>query len=194
MTRPREFMRWAGEIFGPISLDPHERVTRFLEEALEVAHAAGVQPVLLDKIIDRVWQKAPNPSDLPKEIGQAQACLEMFSESIGLSADEEANREFDRVRIIPKDEWTRRHQAKVALGIASAILLAIVMQTEVHAGELVPPEWPGNPAICTLTGHILTCKPADRQKLTPNCAPGYEQACQQRDHGTDGLRRSEQKQ
>lgn len=31
------------------------------------------------------------------------------------------------------------------------------------------------------------------QPAATHCAPGHEQACQQRDHGTDGLRRSEQK-
>lgn len=117
MRRPRAFLNWAADIFGPIARDRRERLTRFTEEALELAHAERLPISLLESLIDRVWA---NPrGETAKEIGQVQACLETFAESIGVSADAEASREFERVRDIPKDAWTRRHQAKVALGIAN---------------------------------------------------------------------------
>jgi hypothetical protein len=79
--------------------------------------------------------------------------------------------------------------------LAVRALFAIVMQTEVHAAELVPPAW-RNPMLCTQTGNVLSCEHyerevrSDRWVLRPvheaspsTCAPGHEQACQQRDHG-----------
>jgi hypothetical protein len=95
--------------------------------------------------------------------------------------------------------------------LAFRALFAIVMQTEVHADEthgLIadPPILCGEgtgttcayisdtstngPYMCefNVPGYALFCWPAPK-----DCAPGYEQACQQRDHGTDGLRRSEQR-
>jgi hypothetical protein len=83
---------------------------------------------------------------------------------------------------------------------------------KVHAAELVPPEW-RNPMLCAQTDGVLSCEHYEREVhggswvlrpctglcgstasiAPPTCAPGHEQACQQRDHGTDGLRRSEQR-
>lgn len=116
VPRPRAFLDWAATIFGPVALERRERLTRFTEEALELAHAENMPIGLLEKLIERVW--AGPQGYTPKEVGQAQACLETFAESVGLSADNEASREFARVQGIPKEEWTRRHQTKVTLGIA----------------------------------------------------------------------------
>lgn len=118
MNRPREFLAWAVRMFGPIALDRRERLARFMEEAIELAHAEEMPPAMIAKIIDRVYSRPPGKT--PKEVGQAQACLECFAESVGLSADVEAHAEFMRVASIPPEEWQRRHAAKVALGIASA--------------------------------------------------------------------------
>jgi hypothetical protein len=91
--------------------------------------------------------------------------------------------------------------------LAARALFAVVMQTEVHAQTwtvlpvcrtvscgIAPPDFKvpdsANATMwCTQIGTVVTCQYADQ----PTCAPGYEQACQQRDHGTDGLRRSEQR-
>lgn len=116
VRRPRAFLDWAADIFGPVALERRERLTRFVEEALELAAAERMPISLLEKLIDRVW--ASPQGETPKELGQAQACLETFAYSIGLSADKEAAREFARVQSIPREEWTRRHDVKVALGIA----------------------------------------------------------------------------
>lgn len=116
MNRPKEFLQWAVDMFGQIALDRQERLSRFVEEAIELAHAEGMRLDLMEKIVARVYSR--ERGNTAKEIGQAQACLETFAESIGLSSDAEATIEFERVKAIPKEEWTRRHSAKVALGIA----------------------------------------------------------------------------
>lgn len=114
--RPKKFLKWAVDMFGPVALDRRERIARFVEEAVELAHAEQMPPAMLSRIIERVYSRPPG--ETPKEVGQAQACLETFAESIGLSSDGEAQREWDRVRTISSEEWQRRHAAKQALGIA----------------------------------------------------------------------------
>jgi hypothetical protein len=116
MDRPKQFLAWAAEIFGPIALNRRERLLRFAEEALELIHAEQLPLHELDRLMWRVWNRPPG--ETLKEIGQAQACLETFAENIGQSADKLAQLEFERVQTIPREEWARRHAAKVAVGIA----------------------------------------------------------------------------
>lgn len=96
MSRPRDFLGWAVEMFGQVALDRDERMDRFLEEAIELAHADGVGLIHLHRIIKRVYGRPAG--DVAREIGQAQACLETLAESIGLSSDAEATKEFERVK------------------------------------------------------------------------------------------------
>lgn len=117
MNRPKEFLQWAVAMFGGVALERRERLDRFMEEAIELAHADGMDGLRLQRIIDRVYSRSRG--EVSKEIGQAQACLETYAENIGLSSDYLAGKEFERVRAIPQEEWARRHEAKVKLGIAS---------------------------------------------------------------------------
>jgi len=116
MGRPKDFLDWAAETFGPVALLRGERLLRFIEEAIELAHADGMELTTLDAVANRVYSRAPG--GVFKEIGQAQACLETYAESIGESANDLAQIEWERVQKIPRDEWSRRHAAKVAIGIA----------------------------------------------------------------------------
>ncbi len=116
MNRPKDFLAWAIEMFGPIASMRGERLLRFVEEAIELAHADGMKRDVLDMIAARVYSR--EPGDINKEIGQAQACLETYAENIGESSDRLAQVEWERVQKIPREEWSRRHAAKVAIGIA----------------------------------------------------------------------------
>jgi hypothetical protein len=116
MNRPKEFLAWAVRMFGPVALGRTERLNRFMEEAIELAHAEGMPQPMIARIVERVYSRPAG--ETAKEVGQAQACLETFAESVGLSSDGEAEVEWLRVQAIPREEWTRRHSAKVALGIA----------------------------------------------------------------------------
>lgn len=117
IDRPGRFLDWAVETFGHVALDPRERTLRFVEEAIELAHAMGVDIDTIDAIGDRVYRR---PAGEPlKEIGQSLATLELLAKALGIDADAEATKEFYRVQSVPKEEWARRHGAKVALGIAS---------------------------------------------------------------------------
>jgi hypothetical protein len=117
MSRPKEFLALAVKMLGPVVLSRKERLRRFAEEALELLHAEAMPLEELDRIMWRVWTRPPGGT--LKEIGQAQACLETFAESIGESSDKLAQLEFERMQTVSKEEWQKRHAAKVKLGIAS---------------------------------------------------------------------------
>lgn len=114
--RPLQFLQWAHETFGDIALAPDERALRFIEEAVEVASTMNIDAATLHAIVDRVAAR-PNGA-IRRELGQCLATLEMLALVVAIDADQEATAELDRVKAIPKEEWARRHGAKVALGIA----------------------------------------------------------------------------
>lgn len=114
--RPKQALQWATSMFGEVALDPRERTMRFVEEAIELAQAMGLDPETVLAIRDRVYSREQGL--IRKEIGQCAMTLEVLAESIGMNANDEATREFARVQSIPREEWQRRHEAKQAIGIA----------------------------------------------------------------------------
>jgi len=108
---------WAVETFGVVAADPRERILRFLEEALELAHACGIDDLTLHKVEARVYGR---PAGVPMlEMAQCAVTLKALAEVHRVDlADAEVN-EIDRVHDIPKEEWQKRHAAKTKLGITS---------------------------------------------------------------------------
>lgn len=115
-VRAYEVLDWAEQMFGPIARNRKERASRFLEEAIELAQAEGLTLENVDRILWRVYSRPPG--DPAKEVGQARMTLNCMAWNMGLEAGAEEKREWDRVRTIPKEEWQRRHDAKIKLGIA----------------------------------------------------------------------------
>lgn len=89
---------------------------RFLEEAIELAHALGVKPTVASGLVERVYSR--DQGDVVKEMGQAQLTLDLLSKAILVDADGAADQEFFRIQRIPREEWQRRHAAKQAKGLA----------------------------------------------------------------------------
>jgi hypothetical protein len=114
--RPKAFLAWAIATFGATAGYRTERLMRFVEEAIELAHADMLPLEAVHAIIERVYTRPPGA--ILREIGQAQACLETYAEHIGESSAEQAEIEWQRVQQIPRDEWQRRHKAKQEIGIA----------------------------------------------------------------------------
>lgn len=131
--RPAAFLTWAKEMFGPVAALRGERLMRFVEEAIELAHADKMERATLDAIANRVYSRAPG--EITKEIGQAQACLEIYAENIGESSDLLAELEWQRVRNIPRAEWERRHKAKQEIGIALADTSAVTRPHHQEGGK-----------------------------------------------------------
>lgn len=115
--RPSRALNWAVEMFGDVALEPRERTMRFIEEAIELAHALHLERETLDAITERVYGRGHGK--IYQEVGQTQMTLEGLAKVIGIDLEGEADREFFRIQAIPKSEWQRRHAAKQAIGIAT---------------------------------------------------------------------------
>jgi hypothetical protein len=118
IDRPSHWLQWAEETFGPVALDRRERLLRFMEEAVELSHAMGLDAATVEAIVRRVHSRPAG--DIRREAGQVQACFECLVRVLGVDADAEATSELARVKTIPTSEWAIRHAAKVAIGIAES--------------------------------------------------------------------------
>ena len=115
--RPSRFLSWACDTFtSEVAMDPAERLMRFVEEAVELALACDMPRETVDKIVARVYGRGPG--NIEQEIAQCHVTLEMLAKVLKVDLEWAATREFERVQTIPKEEWDRRHSAKVAIGIA----------------------------------------------------------------------------
>lgn len=110
-------LNWAVETFGVVAADPRERILRFLEEALELAHACGIDDLTLHKVEARVYGRPAGKPAL--EMAQCAVTLKALAEVHRVNLVDVAVDEIDRVHSIPKEEWTRRHAAKSAIGITA---------------------------------------------------------------------------
>jgi NTP pyrophosphatase (non-canonical NTP hydrolase) len=116
IDRPSRFLEWAVNTFGDVALNPGERVMRFVEEAVELASACEMPRETMDKIVSRVYSR--DGGNIQQEAAQCQVTLELLAKVFKIDLENAATEEFYRVRSIPKEEWERRHSAKVKLGIA----------------------------------------------------------------------------
>lgn len=116
MSRQQEVLDWATEMFGPVARNLDERGARLAEEAIEVAHTAGVPIEVIIKIAERIYTKPKG--EMRSEIGGVALTLDAICALVGTNPDWEAMQEFDRVTHLPKEHWTSRHTAKVSGGTA----------------------------------------------------------------------------
>lgn len=114
----REVLEWAVDKFGEIARHPRERAMRFVEEAIELAQTQEVSAADMTAIVTRIYSRPRG--DVAKEIGQVGMTFEAMAENIGLQVAPLIAAEIKRVKLIPKEEWQRRHAAKVAVGAALA--------------------------------------------------------------------------
>jgi hypothetical protein len=77
--------------------------------------------------------------------------------------------------------------SQIVARVAVRAFLAAASSTAVNAAEVKCTFYDSVPAVCV----VVDSQPVTAKPVTP-CASGYELACHARDHGTDGLRRSEQ--
>lgn len=120
--RQRRSFAWAAAAFGPAhpggaadALHPRERARRFLEEALELVQSTDLPREQALKLLELVYSRPAG--DPQKEIGQVGVTLISLAESLGLSAEEEEQREYDRCLGLPLEHFTARAQWKRELGV-----------------------------------------------------------------------------
>ena len=117
-SRQRAIYEWALETFGDVAASHRERALRFLEEALELVQAAGLEFDDIHQLACHVYDKSSG--DLRIEMGAASLTLVCLAESLGLSADACEINEFARVRGVDRESFRARQNAKAKLGIAGA--------------------------------------------------------------------------
>ncbi len=117
--RQSDFYSWAVEVFGTTASNREERASRFLEEAIELAHALDLDRDRVNALVARVYRSPVGA--INREVGQVGVTLLALCERLGLSADTEELREWARVTSASIPEMRARHRAKADQGIALPI-------------------------------------------------------------------------
>lgn len=118
MINQRDVLAWAVDRFGMVATNVDERAARLVEEAIEIAQAAGVKLETVEKIARRTYSR-PVSKDIGQEIGGCGITLLGFAENSGFDFKREVEREWNRVSTLPRDYWTRKHAEKVNDGTAN---------------------------------------------------------------------------
>lgn len=115
--RQAEILQWANATFGEATAsNTGERIRRFAEESIELVQAAGLDKQALNDIIDHVYDKPTG--NISQEIGQVGVSLLALSEHLGIQADREERKEFQRISSLSSDHWQARQNAKADKGLA----------------------------------------------------------------------------
>lgn len=115
MTRAEEFYAFAVETFGSTAENPGERVLRFLEEAIELAQAAGITQNMIDATTYRVYGRPQG--NIAQEFAQCMVTLEMAAMRLGVDLNTVADAELERFKSTPMQFWRDKFEAKRRAGI-----------------------------------------------------------------------------
>lgn len=109
--RQEEAARWCKAAFGAEhSQSLEQRGIRFLEEAIELAQAAGCDLAMCHKLLDFVFSRPVG--DLKQELGGAGLTLLCLASAAGESADAAEMDELARVLLKPLKHFADRNKAK----------------------------------------------------------------------------------
>jgi len=117
--RQRQAAQWAERCFGrAVVEDRKERVTRILEEAIELAQAEGLDAGTVARLTTRVFAK---PAGEPRqELGGLGVCVLVYAEAACLSADEVEAEEVAAILARDPGYFRQRQNAKAAQGVGRA--------------------------------------------------------------------------
>lgn len=114
--RQRVVLGWASRVFGTVTCNVRERAFRLIEEAIEVAQAAGIEVNLVERILYRVYSR--EAGDVYKEMGGLLITTLAMCEMLNADADELERDELERILALPESLVREKHDHKRALGIA----------------------------------------------------------------------------
>ncbi len=117
--RQKQATQWAERCFGrEVVADRRERVTRILEEAIELAQAEGLDEALVARLTARVYAK---PAGEPRqELGGLGVCLLVYAQAAGVSADAIEAEEVAAILARDPGHFRARQNAKAAQGLGKA--------------------------------------------------------------------------
>jgi hypothetical protein len=114
--RQKAATRWAESCFGrAVVEDRRERVTRILEEAIELAQAEGLEAEAVARLAARVYAKPPG--DPKQELGGLGVCVLVYAEAAGVSADALEAGEVEAILARDPGYFRERQNAKAAMGL-----------------------------------------------------------------------------
>lgn len=118
-NRQIDTLKWAKVTFGAETADvTGERIRRFLEEALELAQAVGLDQEVAQNMVEYVYARPAG--NVNQEIGQVGVSLLALAEHLHINAEQEELTEFQRITSLPAEHWQSRQNAKAGKGIALA--------------------------------------------------------------------------
>lgn len=118
MRRARRVMNWVVRCFGINAMGPRERSARFLEEAIELVQASGLERREALELVAYVYSRPVG--DLPQEVGGVSVSLLGLCAVMNVDADAEEIKELERIESIPSEHFRKRHAVKVEAGVARA--------------------------------------------------------------------------
>lgn len=117
--RQAQIFAWAKEAFSEAEATSlPQRGLRLLEEAIEAFQACGGDEAVSHSLVSYVFGRPPGL--LHQELGGVGVTAIALAAAAGLSADEEEQREVDRVLAKPIAEFTKRNKAKNDAGFLVA--------------------------------------------------------------------------
>ncbi len=117
--RQKTATEWAERCFGrDVVEDRRERVTRILEEAIELAQAEGLGEDLVARLTERVYAKPAG--DPRQELGGLGVCVLVYAQAAGVSADAIEAEEVAAILARDPGYFRQRQNAKAAQGLGKA--------------------------------------------------------------------------
>lgn len=117
--RQKTAAQWAERCFGrAVVEDRRERVTRILEEAIELAQAEGLEAETIARMTTRVYAKPPG--DPRQELGGLGVCVLVYAEAACVSADAIEAGEVETILAKDPGYFRERQNAKAAMGLGKA--------------------------------------------------------------------------
>ena len=118
--RQRAILRWACDVFGAAcATNRAERIQRFVEEALELAQALDMSRAEAHALVDFVYDRAKG--EVHQEVGGVSISLLALCEHLGLSANAEELREYQRILTLDRDKLRAKQMSKQACGVAGVV-------------------------------------------------------------------------
>ena len=115
--RQRKVFAWAKAAFGIAhATSIPQRGLRMLEESVELFQACGGDQAMAHKLVDFVFGRPAG--DIGQELGGVGVTVLALAAAVGLSADDQENREVNRVHSKPPEEFAKRNAAKNAAGFS----------------------------------------------------------------------------
>ena len=107
---------WGEKAFGNLSMrNRKERLLRFLEEALELVHAGGVEVEDILTLTAHVYKRPPGL--VAQELGGVGVTAYTVAEAFGLDLEDAVITEVERVLEKPIEHFQRRNFEKIREGI-----------------------------------------------------------------------------